>query len=186
MTLRKLIFWPHLITGCLAGVVVLIMSVTGTLLMYEKQIVAWADEREYRSEPPTVGAARLPVEALINAAKQGKGVLPSQLTLRPDPQAPAMLSYGREGALYIDAYSGAILGPGSPKVRDFFRGVTEWHRWLGTAGAGRPGPRDHRRLQPGVSVPYLVGPLFVDAEEVDMATSEAGHRFPGRISRQSA
>ena len=141
MILRKFIFWPHLITGCLAGVVVLIMSVTGTLLMYEKQIIAWADEREYRSEPPTEGAARLPVEDLIDAAKQSKGVLPSQITLRSDPQAPAMLSYGREGALYVNPYSGAILGPGSPEVRDFFRSVTEWHRWLGAAGASRPAAR---------------------------------------------
>jgi hypothetical protein len=29
MTLRKLIFWPHLVSGILAGVIVAIMSATG-------------------------------------------------------------------------------------------------------------------------------------------------------------
>jgi uncharacterized iron-regulated membrane protein len=137
MTFRKLIFWPHLIAGCLAGVVVLIMSVTGTLLMYEKQIVAWADEREYRSGPPAQDAARLPIDSLINAAHQSKNALPSMVTLRSDPEAPALLSYGREGALYVNPYTGAILGSGSPKVREFFHAVTDWHRWLGAEGASR-------------------------------------------------
>ena len=41
--MRKTIFWLHLITGVVAGVVILIMSVTGVLLMYQKQITAWAD-----------------------------------------------------------------------------------------------------------------------------------------------
>ena len=43
MKLRKLLFWLHLVTGVVAGSVVLIMSVTGVLLMYEKQMTAWAD-----------------------------------------------------------------------------------------------------------------------------------------------
>jgi len=37
-TFRTVLFWLHLAAGTVAGVVVLIMSVTGVLLMYEKQI----------------------------------------------------------------------------------------------------------------------------------------------------
>jgi uncharacterized iron-regulated membrane protein len=51
--LRKIIFWCHLPVGVIAGVVILIMCVTGVLLSYEKQITAWADTRGYRSAPPT-------------------------------------------------------------------------------------------------------------------------------------
>jgi len=43
MKLRTFIFWPHLIAGVLAGVVILIMSVTGVALMYQKQMTEWAD-----------------------------------------------------------------------------------------------------------------------------------------------
>ena len=45
INLRPLIFWPHLVAGVLAGAVILIMSVTGVLLTYEKQMIAWADGR---------------------------------------------------------------------------------------------------------------------------------------------
>ena len=51
MTLRTLIFWPHLIAGVVAGAVVLTMSVTGVLLTYERQLNAWSDS-EFRSTPP--------------------------------------------------------------------------------------------------------------------------------------
>ena len=53
MTLRKVLFWCHLAAGVTAGVVILIMSVTGALLTYEKQIIAWADTRHYAVAPPS-------------------------------------------------------------------------------------------------------------------------------------
>ena len=43
MSFRKILFWTHLIAGCIAGAVVLTMSVTGVLLTYERQILAKAD-----------------------------------------------------------------------------------------------------------------------------------------------
>ena len=40
---RTLIFWIHLTLGCVAGLVILAMSVTGILLAFERQINGWAD-----------------------------------------------------------------------------------------------------------------------------------------------
>ena len=54
MTIRSLIFWLHLTAGVVAGTVVLVMSVTGVLLTYEKQMVAWA-ERSPLAAPPVTG-----------------------------------------------------------------------------------------------------------------------------------
>ena len=51
MKLRSVLFWLHLPCGVLAGAVILIMSVTGVLLTYQRQITAWADIRGYRIEP---------------------------------------------------------------------------------------------------------------------------------------
>jgi uncharacterized iron-regulated membrane protein len=59
MKLRTLIFWPHLIAGVVAGVVILIMSVTGVILTYERQLIAWSNGH-LQSTPPAEGAARLP------------------------------------------------------------------------------------------------------------------------------
>ncbi len=43
MTIRKILFWCHLTAGCLAGLVIFIMSVTGVLLAFERQINSWVD-----------------------------------------------------------------------------------------------------------------------------------------------
>jgi len=98
MTLRKILFWFHLSTGVVAGIVVLIMSVTGVLLMYEKQMTAWAD-RGYRVAPPSSGARRLPVEVLIEKVRGERSALPLTFTLRSDPAAPAALGFGRETSI---------------------------------------------------------------------------------------
>ena len=136
MTFRKILFWLHLCTGVVAGIVVLIMSVTGVLLMYEKQMTAWAD-RGYRVTPPSSGATRLPVEALLGKVREQRAALPSTFTLRSDPSAPAALGFGRESTVYINPYTGEILGEGAKGIRTFFRVVTDWHRWLGAHGESR-------------------------------------------------
>lgn len=136
MTFRKILFWLHLCTGVVAGIVVLIMSVTGVLLMYEKQMTAWAD-RGHRVAPPSSGAMRLPVETLLGKVREQRSALPSTFTLRSDPSAPAALGFGRESTAYMNPYTGEILGEGTKGIRTFFHVVTDWHRWLGAHGESR-------------------------------------------------
>lgn len=133
---RKVIFWCHLIAGVFAGVVVLIMSVTGVLLAYERQVTAWADTRGYRVAAPAPGAARLPVEALLTRVREVRPGSPATITVRSDSSAPAEIGFGREGIIFVNPYTGEILGEGSRAVRSFFRVVTDWHRWLGASGEG--------------------------------------------------
>ena len=135
---RKVIFWCHLAAGVFAGVVVLIMSVTGVLLTYEKQLTVWADERGSQVAPPTPGAARLPVEALVASARAHKdGATPTALTVRSNPGSPAAVSFGREGVVLVNPYTGEALGEGARRTRAFFHVVTDWHRWLGAHGESR-------------------------------------------------
>jgi len=131
--MRKVFFWLHLAAGVSAGIVILMMSVTGALLMYEKQLTAWADG--YRVTPQT---ARLSVEALLSKARAERPkASPSALTVSADPTAPVSVSFGREGLLFFDPYTGAALGEGSKSARAFFRSMTDWHRWLATEGESR-------------------------------------------------
>ena len=120
--------------GVIAGVVILNMCVTGVLLTYEKQITSWADTRDYRSAPPSPETRRLPVETLITKAREARGTNPTSVTLKADPSALAEIGFGRESTLFVNPYTGTVLGEGSQKVRSFFRSVTEWHRWLGAKG----------------------------------------------------
>lgn len=136
--LRKIIFWCHLPVGAIAGVVILIMCVTGVLLAYEKQITLWADTHSFKSAPPSTEARHLPVATLIENARNSRGAAPASITLRSDRSAPAEIGFGRETVpLFVNPYTGGVLGEGSQKVRSFFRTTTDWHRWLGAKGDNR-------------------------------------------------
>lgn len=146
---RKLLFWCHLTTGVLAGIVVLIMSVTGVLLTYERQMVAWADTRHYQITPPA-DTARLPLETLLAKVRETQpGTTLSTVTLRADISEPAAVALaanpgaGPGGArtLFVNPYTGTVLGEGAQGIRNFFRVVTDWHRWLGAKGESRAAAR---------------------------------------------
>ena len=134
-TLRTLVFWPHLIAGVSAGLLILLMSVTGVLLMYERQLISWSD-RAYRSAP--AGSTRLPPGTLLQRVQETHPDLaPTAVTMAADPEEPVMLTV-RQRTLYVDAYSGLVLGEGSPTVRRVMSDIRAWHRWLSVEGDGRP------------------------------------------------
>jgi uncharacterized iron-regulated membrane protein len=131
---RRVIFWSHLAAGVIAGVVVLIMSVTGVLLTYEKQIAAWADTRAFQIAP---GPTRLPPDALIASARAAAGgAAATTLTVWSNPTAPAAVAVPQK-TIYVDPYSGRVLGESRAQPRAFFRKMTDWHRWLGASPEGR-------------------------------------------------
>jgi uncharacterized iron-regulated membrane protein len=133
---RKFIFWCHLLAGVIAGLVILIMSVTGALLAFQPQIERFA-ERDVRTVKPE--AERLSTQALFSKVREARPDLkPTGLTLQSDPTAAASFALGREGVLYVNPYTGDVTGESSKGVRSFFQVVTDWHRWLGTSGDGRP------------------------------------------------
>ena len=136
--LRRVIFWCHLAAGVCAGVVILIMSVTGVLLAYERQLTRWADTRGYAVARPGGDAARLPLEALLAKAREGQAAAPTAVTLYAGAGEPATVSFQGGRNLFVNPYTGEVLGEGSKGVRAFFRAVTDWHRWLGASGEGRP------------------------------------------------
>ncbi|HJQ71701.1 MAG TPA: PepSY-associated TM helix domain-containing protein [Blastocatellia bacterium] len=136
--LRKIIFWCHLPVGVIAGIIILIMSVTGVLLAYEKQIIAWADSRNCRDVAAGPDRPRLPVEGLIRGVKlKAPDEPPTAMTVRSDPEAPVAFTLSSGRILFVDPYTGEIVGAGSKGARDFFRTVTDWHRWLGAQGENR-------------------------------------------------
>jgi uncharacterized iron-regulated membrane protein len=126
----------------MAGLVILTRAVTGVLLAYEKQITAWADSRNCREVSASAGGERLPVERLIAGGKQASpDASPSTVILRSDPSAPAAMSFTGGRTVFVDPYTGEVVGEGSKGTRDFFRAVTDWHRWLGAQGENRPAAR---------------------------------------------
>ena len=136
LPLRRVVFWMHLVAGVGAALVVLLMSVTGVLLAYEKQIIRWADGVE--GPPSSAGQPRLPLDELVaRAGAERPGVVPSTVTVRREAAAPVEVSFGRDGSVFVHAYTGDVLGTGSTRTRAFFRSVTEWHRWIAMKDASR-------------------------------------------------
>ena len=125
MTLRTLVFWPHLIAGVLAGVVILLMCVTGVLLTYERQLIAWSD-RHYKSVVEPGGELRLSVDDLVARARSARpGAEITGVTIRQALDAPIRLAVGPTG-FFADAYTGAVMSE-----------LRAWHRWISVDGDGR-------------------------------------------------
>jgi uncharacterized iron-regulated membrane protein len=134
---RSVLFWLHLATGVVAGVVILIMCVTGVALTYEKQMLEWADQRS-RSVPLPDDARPLPPETLLAAVVAADPeAAPAGITVRRDPRAPATVTVEGGRPRLVDPYTGASLGEPSPRLRGFFRTMTDWHRVIAMQGTSR-------------------------------------------------
>ncbi len=138
MNARAVVFWLHLVIGTTAGTVILVMALTGALLSFEPQLVEWT-ERDLRVvATPSPDAKRLELDAIVAAARRASpDSRPTLVTVRADPRASVRIAFGRERMLYVDPYSGSVLGAGSA-IGNALHVVEDWHRWLGSREIGRP------------------------------------------------
>ena len=134
---HKIIFWSHLLAGVIAGSVIFIMSATGFLVMYERQLVEFAERDVRQIAVPGARAQRLSLDELVaKTREQNPQAQVTGMVLRNDPTASVAVNFGGDGANYVNPYTGAVLGAAS-KLHDWFHEIIEWHRWLGTEGEGR-------------------------------------------------
>ena len=136
MKFRSVLFWIHLIAGAIAGVVILVMSVTGTLLTFQQSVLQVV-ERSQRFVTAPPGATRLDVDALLQRVRAAfPDALATTVTLTGDPTASVSVALGT-GIVFVNPYTGEILGTGSVRARAFYRTLTNWHRWLAVDGEHR-------------------------------------------------
>jgi len=136
---RKTVFWLHLACGVSAGIVVLMMSVTGVVLTYERQVQVWED-RSYSSAAQP-GQEMMSADELIAASRELQGFEPSTLLISSDPTAPAMLRQGRSQTQYLNPYTGQAYPAHSDSLSAFFATVRGWHRWFNMTGDNRSSAR---------------------------------------------
>lgn len=133
---RKMLFWTHLACGVVAGGVILMMSFTGVLLTFEKQILAWAERADY--VPAARQAGRLSLEQLHFIARTEHGDLsPTAITVSNDAGAPVTFSAGRRGGVSLNPYTGEEMETGSSGLEAFFSTTTGIHRWFNLSGESR-------------------------------------------------
>ena len=132
---RKTVFWLHLGTGVVVGIVVAMLSVTGVLLTYERQLIERADAKSW---PTVQEGAELIGVADIAAAAEASGVGARRVTYYRNSEAPVLVGGGRRApSTYVNAYSGEVLGQPENATRDFMRTMTNWHRWFDTGRDNR-------------------------------------------------
>lgn len=148
--IRNIFFWLHLSLGVLAGVFIFIMSATGVLLAFERQITQFAD-RDVRFAPANQTTAPKPTDELLDSVRRaGFGDL-TAITLRNEPRAAMQFSIGRNKTIYVDPRTGAVLGASSDRLHDFFMTVERVHRTLGAPLGPQTGPRSIGRSLTGAA-----------------------------------
>ena len=144
---RKVIFWTHLSAGAAAGVVIFIMCVTGALLSFERQIIEYS-EREVRNVHVDADSEPLGAQQIVDNVKTARPESkPSSMLITSEPGASWQINLGREGVLFVDPYSGEIVGQGNSTVRSVMTELRNWHRYIALSGD----KRDAGKLITGVS-----------------------------------
>lgn len=128
--MKKLIKKLHLWLSLPLGVVMSITCFTGAMLIFEKEITESLQRRYYYVD--AVGSSKISfadaiasVEPMLEEGQRITGVVVS-----PDPARTwkINLSAPKHAAVYVDQYSGEVLG--SPKRLPFFSTMFRLHRWL--------------------------------------------------------
>jgi hypothetical protein len=183
---RSVLFWIHLTAGVVAGLVILLMSATGVLLTYEKQMLAWSD-RTPAAAPPVAEAPRLPVEELL-AACESRGTVRrvTGVTVSAVDGAPALVTIGQR-TIAVNAYTGAVLGDASPQLRKFFPrrdrvAPMAWRRRTWPTGRARV----HGVGQPPLSRRHPPRANPVDPTHMDRSTTAGRDALQGRSARQGS
>ena len=162
--IRAVLFRMHLSVAVASGLFLVTMAVTGAVLACEDALMA-AVER-YRSVPVPLDARRLGPDDLVAAAEAwaagaGDPFAAIAIEYRSPPTAAVRVHAGRDRRVFVDPYTGRVVGEGFPVLEGFFEGVLGWHRWLG-ASAG--GARRGRTVTGVANVAFLflllTGPLL--------------------------
>lgn len=133
MRLRPIIFWSHLVVGVLTGLVILLMSATGVLLTYERQLVEWA-EQSY-ADPGRADQVRLSADQILEPFRRAH---PDEhhFYLRAVNRAGAAVPvWAGDRAYLVDPWTGDVLREGQGMIGEFLDFVTRLHRWLALDGS---------------------------------------------------
>lgn len=129
--LKNIIGWLHLWLGLAAGLVILTVALTGSLLVFEDELENILFKERHIVLP---GSNRLSADELVQIAEQAfpkKKI--SRLIISSEPDQSAEVRAGKKGkamqVAYINPYTGKILYKDSYQ-KQFFQQVKNLHRYL--------------------------------------------------------
>jgi len=111
------------------------MSVTGVLLTYERQIIEWVEQQH--TVDNVNDRELLSADALISLLQHShQDAKEFELKFVNRTGAAVDVRVGNDGNLLLDPYTGDVLRQGRSPAAQFFRTVTQVHRWFAVRGEG--------------------------------------------------
>ncbi|MYB99492.1 MAG: PepSY domain-containing protein, partial [Gemmatimonadetes bacterium] len=162
--IRTVLFRLHLSVALAAGLFIVTMAVTGVVLACEDAVMSLAERG--RSVAVREDAPRLSPDEIVRAAvawgeRSGDPFTATSIEYRNRPGAAVQVHAGRDRRVFVDPYTGEVMGTGFPLLEGFFEGVQGMHRWLGVSGGA---VRKGRAVTGAVNVAFLflllTGPLL--------------------------
>jgi uncharacterized iron-regulated membrane protein len=132
--IRKTLFWCHLVLGLSAALPVAAMAVSGLLLAFQPQILAFAEGDAREVAVPAVGAP-LRLDDVVAKAAGPLASKVASIAVSSDPSTVLELRAGRETTLWADPWTGASTGR-TGSVHAAMKQIETLHRWLGDRGIG--------------------------------------------------
>lgn len=162
--IRTVLFRLHLSVALAAGLFIVTMAVTGVVLACEDAVMSLAERG--RSVAVREDRPRLSPDEIVRMAadwdeRSGGPFTATSIEYRNRPGAAVQVHAGRDRRVFVDPYTGEVVGAGFPLLEGFFEGVRGWHRWLGVSGGA---VRKGRAVTGAANVAFLflllTGPLL--------------------------
>lgn len=127
-TVKRWVFWTHLILGLVAGIFIFLMSLTGFLLTYERQFIE-LDEMRYRVDVPQ-NQQRLSTDDIVDKLQALHPETPHIYVRWVNREGAAVPAWAGRDSYLFHPYSGEILREGEGNVALVFHWLTNLHRYL--------------------------------------------------------
>jgi uncharacterized iron-regulated membrane protein len=129
--LRRIVFWSHLIVGSGAGVVILVMAITGVLLTYERQIVEWTEQQYAVQHSPDV---TLPADVIFKSLRERHSDEHHFFVRFVNRPGSAVSVWAGQHSYLVSPYTGEVLRVGQGVIANVFHVITDLHRSLAFGG----------------------------------------------------
>lgn len=138
--MKKIISWLHLWLGIGSGLVILVVALSGSLLVFEKELELLFDHSFYYVQTPAQGAQPLSVDALTEqVGSHYNGYTIQSITIEPEAGRTVLFQIQKKKepllTVVVNPYTAQVIQTVTEERR-FFRIVLQLHRYLcmGTAG----------------------------------------------------
>lgn len=133
--LRSVLFWFHLATGTVCGLVIALLCLTGTALAFEKELTAWSERDARRIGTPAAGATALGIEELAARVRATfPDARPGSIVVSSDPHTAVAFTVRRTESYHANPFTGEVRRAASTGMSRFMQRMFELHRYLGFSG----------------------------------------------------